>query len=355
MRLALINFEMDGLSDVLAYQCRVARELARHVEFLLVFTEKRGEYESSENMQVELIPSRPMGLPRKLGSGWLYNASALRLMRKHRIDACFIHMNARWTYLLKPTLAAQGIAPVLWYCHGSVTWRLRLAARCARRIVTASPESCRVTPEKVHCIGHGIDTDLFQPAQKAQDANELLYIGRISPRKRQDLLIDTMAAMPARQNGTAVRLRLVGPPLTSADQHFDRTLRARVWNENLEELVRFDSFVPMQHMPRLYRHAFAQINVSQTNSVDKGVLEALACGVPVLTSNVAFFNLLEQAGLGELIIRDERPKAIADQILALHARRADYPPDRLRELIVGHYDLRTYVQRILQHLRESMT
>jgi glycosyltransferase involved in cell wall biosynthesis len=352
MRLVLVNFEMDELSDVLAYQCKVARELARHVDFLLVLTEKIGAYEPADNMHVEQLPGRPLGVPRALGGGWAFAPQAWSLLRRHRIDACFVHMNMRWTYWLQPALTALGIPTLLWYCHGSVHWRLKLAAKCAAQIISASTESCRVAPEKLHAIGHGIDTELFRPLPRGPQADDLLYVGRISPRKRQDLLIDALAVLRDKHPDLPVRLRLVGPPLTAADREFEKRLRSRVWDEDLADRVRFEGFVPMRHMPRLYPGAFAQINVSQTNSVDKGVLEALACGVPVLTSNVAFFPLLEKAGLGDLILRDESPAAIADRVAAIYTQRDAYLPECLRDLIVGRNDLTTYVQRILTHLEE---
>jgi glycosyltransferase involved in cell wall biosynthesis len=221
-----------------------------------------------------------------------------------------------------------------------------------RRIVSASRESCRVAPEKLHAIGHGIDTELFRPQPRTPQADDLLYVGRISSRKRQDLLIDALAVLRDKHPDLPVRLRLVGPPLTAADRDFEKRLRSRVWDEDLADRVRFEGFVPMRHMPRLYPGAFAQINVSQTNSVDKGVLEALACGVPVLTSNLAFFPMLNHAGLDELMIHDERPTAIAEQIIAVYKNRDQYPPERLRNLIVGHNDLQSFTQRVLTHLRE---
>ncbi len=84
--------------------------------------------------------------------------------------------------------------------------------------------------------------------------------------------------------------------------------------------------------------------------MDKTVLEAFACGCPVLTSNEAFHELL--AAYPEFIIRDERPEAIAEQVLMLHANRDRYKPDDLRALILDKHDIHSYAEKILMQLHE---
>jgi hypothetical protein len=69
-----------------------------------------------------------------------------------------------------------------------------------------------------------------------------------------------------------------------------------------------------------------------------------------LTSNEAFLALLQ--GYPEFIVRDERPEAIARQILDLHARREQCDRAALRALVVGHHDVRSYVRKVLANLEE---
>jgi glycosyltransferase involved in cell wall biosynthesis len=155
------------------------------------------------------------------------------------------------------------------------------------------------------------------------------------------------------QNPAAPRLRLrvVGPPLTQDDLAYDSELRAYLWDNGLQESIEFVGFVPQDHMPSLYRSTWLHINVSQTGSMDKTVLEALACGCPVLVGNEAFRDLL--AGYPEFIIADDRPEAIGEQILDLYAKRDQVEPSDLRKLVIGRHDLPSYVQRLLQQLAEA--
>ena len=108
----------------------------------------------------------------------------------------------------------------------------------------------------------------------------------------------------------------------------------------------------MDGLPRLYDTAALALNVSETNSMDKAVLEALATGCPVLSSNPAFRELL--ADHPGLVIKDERPEAIAAQLRALLADPGAAAPEDLRRLVEGHHDIRSYADRVMAHLTAVM-
>lgn len=349
MRLLIVNYEMDDESAVLAWQARVARELARRCDFVAVLTDRVGRVELLPNMYVEKLDSRPLGLPRRLGAALLLNGQVLRLCRQQRIDACFIHMAADWAYYLYPTFRLRGIPVLLWYAHGVVTPRLRLAHACVSRVVTSTPEGFRIPSRKVHVIGQGVDVEVFQPpSQYREPRRELVTVSRVSRRKRIDLLLSVMEHIRQAPGAPDLCLRVIGPLLTQDDLAYDIELRKRIWRAGLQGCVELAGFVPQEHIPKSYSSAFLHINVSQTGSMDKTVLEALACGCPVLTSNEAFHETL--ADYPELIIRDDHPEAIAQQVLGLYARYDQYDPSKLRALIVGKHDVRSYAGRVLEQL-----
>jgi glycosyltransferase involved in cell wall biosynthesis len=108
--------------------------------------------------------------------------------------------------------------------------------------------------------------------------------------------------------------------------------------------------VPYERIPEFYEAAFLHINVSETGSMDKTVMEALASGCPVLTSNPAFFELLKD--FPEFLIEDDRPEAIAEKVRHIYQRRMDYDPVKLRSIVQEGHDLDTYADRVLNIIRE---
>lgn len=80
-----------------------------------------------------------------------------------RHDAIFVHMAPIFAVIAAPWARLWRKRIGLWYTHGTVTWRLRLAEKLVNVIFTASPESFRLPSKKLIITGHGIDTNLFYP------------------------------------------------------------------------------------------------------------------------------------------------------------------------------------------------
>ncbi|MDZ7841068.1 MAG: glycosyltransferase family 4 protein [Gammaproteobacteria bacterium] len=329
----------------------VARSLAANVEHLTVLAPRTGDLTSvPENMDIVTVPQRPCGIPHRFGGRWAFNLGVYQLCRDRRIDAVFVHMAKDWTYILHPTFRLLGIPVVLWYAHGTVSLRLRAAVRCADRVITSTPEGCRIDDERIRIIGQAIDTERFSPPELRR-LQTALYVGRISRRKRVDLIYD--AAVELRRllpEDDAPEFVLAGGPRGMEDLEYDHDLRNRLWRDRMDSRVRMLGYVPFERIPDLYQDAFVHINVSDTGSMDKSVMEALAAGCPVLTSNRAFRDTLRS--YPEFIIRDVRPAAIAEQILEIYRRRRDYDPSALRALVLDRHSLDTYASRVLEVISE---
>jgi len=350
MRLLVINFEMDRLSRALPWSQHVVNLLAQKCEQVVVLTSHIGSYEQPANVYIEKIPARPYGIPQRVGGGFLVNLQAFQLIRKYRLDACFIHMAADWAYLLRPAFRLTGIPSLLWFAHGVITPKTERDVRAADRVVTSSPEGCRVDANNIRIIGQGIDTDTFVLPPLTNERNAIIAVNRISPRKRIDLLIEVMRTIKQIAGAPELHLKLVGTTAAERDQPYEHTLREQVWDGGLENQVQMVGYVPQKYIPRLYEEAFLHLNVSQTGSMDKTLLEALACGCPVLTSNEAFFDLLKD--YPEFIIREETAEAIARQVIDLYQRRHSFDRVALRNLIAGHHDSRSYADKIMAQLDE---
>lgn len=352
LRLLFVTFALDSNHPSLSWQLDVARELADRVRTLTVVTSYAAQGERiPDNMDVVIPPVRPFGVPHRYGGRWFFNLDVYRLCRKRGIDAVFIHMAKNWAYQLKPALTWLGAPVVLWYAHGTVTWSLRAAALCVDRIVTSTPDGCRLkSREKIRVIGQAIDVRSFVPPE-TRNLDTVLYVGRISRRKRVDLIYEVAKSLVAMDSNVAsTDTLIVGSSRTLDDLRYEYELRSRLWKEHMENSVEVSGHVPHERLPEFYKRAFVHLNVSETGSMDKSVMEALAAGCPVLTSNTAFKEILRK--YPEFIIADCRPEAIAEQIGHIHERRMDYDPWELRALVTDQHSLDTYADRVLQVLME---
>jgi glycosyltransferase involved in cell wall biosynthesis len=351
MRILLVNFEMNPQSQVLSWQYKVACELAKRCENIIVLTENMETCELPANMKVYVVPKLFIKAPLRLfGAKWLMNFPVFMLCRKYRFDACFIHMNMEWSYRLFPCLWFFSIPALLWYAHGTVSRRLKNAIYCSTRVITSTPEGCRIPSDKLKVIGQGIDVDLFNLQEVEEPQTDIISVGRISRRKRTDLLIDVMKHLKENQEGIIFRLILIGAPLNRNDMNYEQKLKNMVEENELADCVFFAGHVPQGQIPKYYRTAFLHINVSKTGSMDKTVLEALACSCPILTSNEAFFDLLKD--YPSFIITDTSPETIANQVLQCYRNRQNLDRNNLRKLVIDQHSINSYINKLILNLEE---
>jgi len=352
MRLLFICYEMNDESPVLAWQAAIARELSLLCESMVVFAEQAGKFRPGRNTQVVVTGGTPPAVLGQHGSqGVLDHPLFKALQRGWSPQVCFIHMAHKWAYRLWPVFFAMRMPVLLWYAHGTVTAHLRRALDSVDRVITSTPEGFRIPSPKVHVIGQGVNTEIFTiPEYTNVQKDCILYTGRISRRKRIDLMVLVMSALRKMAPELPLHLRLVGPILTADDEAYMRQVRALIAALGLEGVVEYMGALPQTTHPGLYSKSFLHLNVSQTGSMDKTVIEALACGCPVLTSNEAFTDLLRD--YPAFHIDDDQPAAIARQILALHRDQRNHAPEHLRALVAGRNDQRSFAGKVYNHLRD---
>lgn len=206
------------------------------------------------------------------------------------------------------------------YAKGSM-WA---ATRKADRILTVSEASKRdilrffdVPPEKVVVIYNAIDERFLAPANAAHmalvrqryqlDAPFVLYVGNIKPHKNIERLIDAFGRARA-ECGDGLKLVIIGDEILKYP-----ALRQSVHKHKLDKHVRFLGFQPMETLAAFYRLARAFVFPSLYEGFGLPALEAMACGCPVVTSDVS--SLPEVAGGAALLVDPYDADAIARGIV----------------------------------------
>jgi glycosyltransferase involved in cell wall biosynthesis len=270
-------------------------------------------------------------LGKERGAGRVAQAATLARTLARTVPgagAVFVHMVPRFAVLSAPFAAVTRRRLALWYAQGGVDRSLRLASRLVDDLLTPTRDSFPLggpaVSRRLRITGHGIDTGRYAPDGTPPAAPpQLLAVGRLSPSKRYDRLLDAAALLPKGE----WRLRIAGPPLYASDRDNAAALRRRADALGIADRVDFSGAVPYALMPAAYRAAWALAHTSGTGSLDKVVLEAMACGTPVLStapsSRTAFGTLAETMWC---------PTDTAPAFAAALAGMLDWSPRRRREV-----------------------
>jgi glycosyltransferase involved in cell wall biosynthesis len=133
----------------------------------------------------------------------------------------------------------------------------------------------------------------------------LLFVGTLEPRKNLVRLLQAFALL--QNEHPDLHLLLAGRKGWLYDDIF-----AAVEQYHLSERVHFLDFVADEDLPALYNLAEAFVYPSLYEGFGFPVLEALACGAPVVTTKVS--SLPEVAGTAAIFVDPLEPEDIADGI-----------------------------------------
>lgn len=159
----------------------------------------------------------------------------------------------------------------------------------------------QIPVSKVTSVPLAHDSNHFQ-LQNLPIQNYFLYIGRQTPYKNLLRLIEAFAALPNRHN---YELWIAGP----LDRRYTPNLQAQAVHLGVDSHVKFLGYVPYKQLPILLNQAIALVFPSLWEGFGLPVLEAMACGTPVITSNCS--SLPEIAGDAALLVDPYNVQAIS--------------------------------------------
>lgn len=339
MKLLIITQKADRNDPVLGFFHRWIVEFAKHFEEVLVLCLEEGAHNLPSNVRVISL-GKEDGQSRQK---YLRRFYMMIWRERAHYDAVFVHMNQVYVILGALVWKLLGKRMFLWYTHTKVTLSLRLAVAFVDKALTASKESLRIRSKKVVALGHGIDTMVFSPEnRKLVDAVSIVTVGRISPVKRYETLIEAFAEL---RSEIPVYLDIAGAPATEGDKKYLSSLRVLTKERGVSDRVRFKGAIRHDEVPALLRASGIFVNMSRTGSIDKAVLEAMACGIPPVTSNVAFESMLSPYGL---FFKDGDIHELARILGSLVAKRETLPVlgVELRDIVLKHHDLNTLISTI---------
>jgi D-inositol-3-phosphate glycosyltransferase len=211
---------------------------------------------------------------------------------------------------------------------------------CKRIIVATEKEKqdlvryYNAQPEKVGVVPCGVNMELFQPVDKAVAKQKLglgaekilLFVGRIDPLKGIDKLIKTI---PLLKNQGSLKLVVVGGDENSRLEL--EGLKKLAASLNIVDSIDFRGLVKQDQLPYFYSAADVCVVPSYYESFGLVPLESLACGTPVVATDVGDLKNIIKPGETGCIVADNSPEKLADGIASILNKPS---PDRELNLTI---------------------
>src|SRR3989344_3398927 len=315
-KLIIITQKIDEDDDHRGFFIDWVKEYSKAFDTVSVITVAEGTHTLTSNVRVYSL-GKELGAS-KFKQTILFYRYLLKLLPGS--SGIFAHASAIFVIASWPFTIIFRKKIVLWYLHGSVTSRLKLAERLCHKIVTAAKESLGFRSSKLVETGHGINFELFQVERNWQtDIVNIISVGRITPIKRLETLIRSISMLP---ENLGTRLSIIGRPVMPPDHQYLSEIKGLVSDLGLTDRVDFEGFVKYKDMPMIYKKADMSVNLLAKGGLDKAVLESMASGLLVLTSNEVFLRYFGPYS-DLLIFEHNDPSDLADKIKRLASLPAE--------------------------------
>ena len=182
---------------------------------------------------------------------------------------------------------------------------------------------------KVYIVPPGVDVHHFYPIPVDEarqfigltsDARMILFVGRIEPLKGLDTLIKAVACLRVKDLAEPVHLAVIGGDPEAAPEEMSAEMaRIQKMCDDLTvgKMVAFLGKRSQDTLPYYYSAAEVVVMPSHYESFGMVALEAMACGTPVIASQVGGLAFLVQDGVTGYHVPDEDDEALCGKLTAL--------------------------------------
>ncbi len=231
----------------------------------------------------------------------------------------------------------------------------KVLARADRIVVATLAEQTQLrflykaNDRKLDIIPPGVDTSHFYPIPpdeakqflglKPED-RMVLFVGRIEPLKGVDTLIKAMSCLKLQEHDRPVHLAIIGgEPDASPEEMSAEMARLQKLCDDLSmgQMVVFLGKRGQDTLPYYYSAAEVLVMPSHYESFGMVALEAMACGIPVIASDVGGLGFLVQDGETGYTVPDGEPDRLCDKLT----------------LLLGDHELRAAMGRRAQQVAQS--
>ena len=181
---------------------------------------------------------------------------------------------------------------------------------------------------KVNVIPNVVDSNMFFPSGKLVKKARFIYISAIKNYQKNVISILEAAAIMIKRV-PEFSLIIFGEPNETAEIY--------VQTMNLGHAVEFKGLSSQEELRDYIQEAVALILYSRFETFGCVILEANACGKPVIVSDIPVFHENVKSGQTGVFVPLDNPLMLADAMVAVSTGQYQFDPDLIQHWALGHY------------------
>ncbi len=341
MKLLICTQTVDKNDPILGFFHGWIEEFSKHFEHICIVCLKEGEHSLPDNVTI-----RSLGKERGESKfKYIFQFYKHIFSLRGTYDSVFVHMNPHYILLGGLLWVFRGVPVFFWRNHARMNMMTEIAARFAQKIFYTSPFACTSKYAHAFKMPVGIDCALFTPSRNTRDASaikKILFLGRLSPVKKAELCIEAGKFLPQ-----GYEIHIYGD-----DPHKDQKYHRQLIEKSGSNIF-FHPSVINRETPFVYQSHDIYVNLTPEGSMDKTVLEAVACGIPVIVTNTSFVDVVPTSS----ILTEPSAERLAEKIVEILNQVGTEQAlniENSRNVVLANHSLTKLAQMLYSHMQLNL-
>lgn len=301
MRLLIITQKIDSDDPVLGFFHNWVAALSASFESVEVICLELGKQNLPSNVSVHSL-GKDRGLNR---FGYLLNFYRHLFSLRKEYDRVFVHMNQEYIILAGFYWRLFRIPVYFWRNHPHGDFLTCLSVLLSKKVFCTSGDSFTARYKKTSLMPVGIDTKFFRPVEgSGKRKYSICMVGRVDPVKNVRLGLEAVKNLL--DDGQQFFMTIVGSP-SERNYSYYQELKDFVVKNGLSGCVRFEKAVRPADLPAVYSENEICLNLTESGSFDKTIVEAAACGAIPVVSGKFFSKIFPES----CVVSVYSPEAVA--------------------------------------------
>ncbi len=306
MKLLIFTQKVDKKDSTLGFFHTWIEEFSKRTESISVICLEKGDFDLPKNVTVFSL-GKEKGVSK---FSYIKNLYSYLNLIKGSYDGVFVHMNQEYVLLAGLYWKIKKIPVYLWRNHPKGSFLTSIAVWFSTKVFCTSTDSFTARFKKTVIMPAGISLEMFKPFVGAvRKKYSVCMVGRLSPVKHNELALEAINRLVV--SGTQVSLSLVGGFLDRDKKYVDE-LYEYVEKNKLSQVINFIGSKTPDELSEVYSSHEICLNLTESGSFDKTIVEAASCGAIPLVSSQSFSTLLP-----DVCITENSANDIAESIKTL--------------------------------------